>query len=196
MGTAPKHPGPSKSSSSDSAASLLCRVCICSSSSGHVVRYQFIDISIAKGQDGSVEEAVWVGWQPGSAHVERRSSSSSPKLPRRCNSLCHCSTLSYKGRSAPAISDRRMYSLRARGNQDYLLQDILLKRYSIMIDGEQTSPANVIERAVDLHALMVTGSSGYQKCVNYLWRGWLIQDENDPSTFVEYKQKSDTRYWT
>tara|TARA_R110002060_G_scaffold11825_1_gene17001 strand:- start:833 stop:1042 length:210 start_codon:yes stop_codon:yes gene_type:complete len=27
------------------------------------VRYQFIDISIAKGQDGSVEEAVWVGWQ-------------------------------------------------------------------------------------------------------------------------------------
>ncbi|KAG4418479.1 hypothetical protein IFR04_008373 [Cadophora malorum] len=81
-------------------------------------------------------------------------------------------------------------------NQEYLLQDILLKRYSIMIDGEQTSPANVIERAVDLHALMVTGSSGYQKCVNYLWRGWLIQDENDPSTFVEYKQKSDTRYWT
>ncbi|KAG4431014.1 hypothetical protein IFR05_013504 [Cadophora sp. M221] len=81
-------------------------------------------------------------------------------------------------------------------NQEYLLQDILLKRYSIMIDGEQTSPANVIERAVDLHALRVTGSSGYQKCVNYLWRGWLVQDENDPSRFIEYKQKSDTRYWT
>lgn len=73
---------------------------------------------------------------------------------------------------------------------------MLLKRYSVMIDGEQTQPANVIERAVDLHALRVTGSSGYQKCVNYLWRGWLIQDENDPSRFVEYKQKDDTRYWT
>jgi hypothetical protein len=74
-------------------------------------------------------------------------------------------------------------------NQEYLLQDILLRRYSIMIDGHHTAPANVIERAVDLHALRVTGSSGYQKCVNYLWRGWLVQDENDPSTFVEYKKK-------
>ncbi|TVY39807.1 Calcium channel [Lachnellula occidentalis] len=81
-------------------------------------------------------------------------------------------------------------------NQDYLLQDILLKRYSILIDGEQTAPANVIERAVDLHALRVTGSSGYQKCVNYLWRGWLVQDENDPSMFIDFKKKSNTNYWT
>ncbi|KAG0646364.1 vacuolar conductance [Hyphodiscus hymeniophilus] len=81
-------------------------------------------------------------------------------------------------------------------DQDYLLQDILLKRYSIVVDDEQTAPANVIERAVDLHALRVTGSSGYQKCVNYLWRGWLIQDENDPSSFVDYKKKANTRYWT
>jgi hypothetical protein len=80
-------------------------------------------------------------------------------------------------------------------DQDYLLQDVLLKRYSIMIDGQQTQPANVIERSVDLHALRVTGSSGYQKCINYLWRGWLVQDENDPSTFVDYKRKDNTRYW-
>ncbi|CAG8984043.1 hypothetical protein HYALB_00002984 [Hymenoscyphus albidus] len=79
---------------------------------------------------------------------------------------------------------------------DYLLQDILLKRYSIIVDGEQTHPTNVIERAVDLHALRVTGSSGYQKCVNYLWRGWLVQDENDPSRFVDYKKKDNTNYWT
>ncbi|CAD6448860.1 660a63a6-d13c-4c92-91e6-e3bcce949eee [Sclerotinia trifoliorum] len=81
-------------------------------------------------------------------------------------------------------------------NQEYLLQNVLLKRYSILVDGEQTTPANVIERAVDLHALRVTGSSGYQKCVNYLWRGWLVQDENDPSQFVDYKQKDNTHYWT
>lgn len=65
-----------------------------------------------------------------------------------------------------------------------------------MVDGEQTAPANVIERAVDLHALRVTGSSGYQKCVNYLWRGWLVQDENDPSTFIEYNKKDVVSYWT
>ncbi|KAL3427210.1 potassium ion channel [Phlyctema vagabunda] len=80
-------------------------------------------------------------------------------------------------------------------DMEYLLQDVLLKRYSVMIDGEETTPANVIERAVDLHALLVTGSSGYQKCVNYLWRGWLVQDENDPSRFVDYKQKDNTSFW-
>jgi hypothetical protein len=80
-------------------------------------------------------------------------------------------------------------------DQNCLLQDILLKRYSIMVDEEQTMPANVIERAVDLHALRVTGSAGYQKCVNYLWRGWMVQDENDPSTFVDYKKKDNADYW-
>jgi hypothetical protein len=91
-------------------------------------------------------------------------------------------------------SDTR--SIESEEDQDYLLQDILLKRYSIVVDDEQTAPANVIERAVDLHALRVTGSSGYQKCVNFLWRGWLVQDENDPSSFVDYKKKANTRYWT
>ncbi len=62
-------------------------------------------------------------------------------------------------------------------DQDYLLQELLLKRYSILINGEETEPANAIERAVDLHALRVIGSSGYQKCVTYLWRGWLVQDD-------------------
>ncbi|RKF62230.1 Calcium channel YVC1 [Erysiphe neolycopersici] len=79
-------------------------------------------------------------------------------------------------------------------DQEYLLKDVLLKRYSVLIDGKQTVPANVIERAVDLHALRVTGSSGYQKCVNYLWRGWLVQDERDPSEFVSYKKMANTSY--
>lgn len=42
----------------------------------------------------------------------------------------------------------------------FLLRDVLLKRYSILVDGEETAPANVIERACDLHALKVIGSSG------------------------------------
>ena len=88
-----------------------------------------------------------------------------------------------------------MVRIEGEDNQEYLLQELLLKRYSIIVDGEQTAPANVIERAVDLHALRVTGSSGYQKCVNYLWRGWLVQDENDPSNFVDYKKKDNTSYW-
>lgn len=72
---------------------------------------------------------------------------------------------------------------------------MLLKRYSVVVDDEQTQPANVIERAVDLHAIHVTGSSGYQKCVEYLWKGRLIQDEEDASTFTEYKKMDRPYYW-
>ena len=80
-------------------------------------------------------------------------------------------------------------------SQKHLLQDILLKRYSILIGGEPTEPANAIERAVDLHALRVIGSSGYQKCITYLWRGWLIQDDQYPSNFIHWEKKAVTNYW-
>ena len=71
---------------------------------------------------------------------------------------------------------------------------MLLKRYSIIVDGQPTPPTNVVEKAVDLHALRIIGSSGYQKCINFLWRGWLVQDENDPATFVDYKDKDNTSF--
>jgi hypothetical protein len=77
---------------------------------------------------------------------------------------------------------------------DFLLHAVLLRRYSILIDGKPTLPANVIEKAVDLHAVDVIGSSGYQKCISYLWKGWLIQDENDPSVFVDYKDKDNRNF--
>ncbi|KAH6631401.1 hypothetical protein F5144DRAFT_547516 [Chaetomium tenue] len=79
-------------------------------------------------------------------------------------------------------------------DSEYLLHSVLLKRYSILVDGHATHPVNVIEKAVDLHALRVIGSSGYQKCINFLWRGWLVQDENDPATFVDYKDRDNTSY--
>ncbi|KAK4544566.1 hypothetical protein LTR36_004138 [Oleoguttula mirabilis] len=77
----------------------------------------------------------------------------------------------------------------------YLMQEVMLKRYSIVVDGQDTKPANAIEKAVDLHAVRVIGSSGYQKCISHLWRGWLVQDDDDPSRFVDYKLKTDTNYW-
>jgi hypothetical protein len=77
----------------------------------------------------------------------------------------------------------------------YLLHSVLLKRYSTVVDGEATPAANVVERAVDLHALTVIGSSGYQKCIGYLWRGWLVQDEDDPASFVDYKERDNPALW-
>ncbi|KAM0257870.1 hypothetical protein ACHAQJ_004174 [Trichoderma viride] len=76
----------------------------------------------------------------------------------------------------------------------YLLHSVLLRRYSYMANGVPTPPVNVIEKAVDLHAVRVIGTSGYQKCINYLWRGWLVQDENDPSVFVDYNDKDNPRF--
>ena len=80
-------------------------------------------------------------------------------------------------------------------DQKFLLEEMLLKRYSVIKDDKETEPANVIERAVDLHALRVIGSSGYQKCVKYLWKGWIQQDDKDAANFVPYKDKANTNYW-
>ncbi|KAL1795563.1 hypothetical protein ACET3X_005787 [Alternaria dauci] len=85
--------------------------------------------------------------------------------------------------------------IEAEEDTSYLFEEVLLKRYSTLIDGEPTTPANVIEKAVDLHAVTVIGSSGYQKCINYLWRGWVVQDDQDPSRFVPYENKTNTSYW-
>ncbi|KAI5861501.1 hypothetical protein GGS23DRAFT_136897 [Durotheca rogersii] len=84
--------------------------------------------------------------------------------------------------------------IEAEEDMGYLLHSVLLKRYSIIIDGEATHPVNVIEKAVDLHALLVIGSSGYQKCISYLWKGWLVQDEDDPSNFVDYRDRDNTSF--
>ncbi|EAW09944.1 putative potassium ion channel Yvc1 [Aspergillus clavatus NRRL 1] len=84
--------------------------------------------------------------------------------------------------------------IESEDDHEFLLQEALLKRYSIFSEGEPTTPANVIERAVDLHALTVIGSSGYQKCIKYLWRGWFCQEEGNPTNFVPYHQKDNTDF--
>ncbi len=85
--------------------------------------------------------------------------------------------------------------IEAEENLTHLMQNVLLKRYGIILDGKQTPVSNVIEKAVDLHAVRVIGSSGYQKTISYLWRGWLVQDDEDATTFVEYKDKANPSYW-
>ncbi|KAF2664110.1 receptor-activated Ca2+-permeable cation channel [Microthyrium microscopicum] len=85
--------------------------------------------------------------------------------------------------------------IEAEEDLDYLMEEVLLKRYSIIIDMEETAPANAVEKAVDLHALRVIGSSGYQKCISYLYRGWIMQDPDDPARFIQYKARSNTSYW-
>jgi hypothetical protein len=72
---------------------------------------------------------------------------------------------------------------------------VLLKRFSILKNGKESTPANVIEKAVDLHATMVIGSSGYQKCIQYLWKGWVAQDLDNPMQFTSYKHIANKNFW-
>ncbi|KAL7274333.1 Calcium channel yvc1 [Rhizina undulata] len=80
-------------------------------------------------------------------------------------------------------------------DQDFLFQEVLLKRYSILRNGEESIPANVVERAVDLHALRVIGSSGFQKCISYIWKGWIAQDLEDPTQFTPYSHIANKSFW-
>jgi hypothetical protein len=114
----------------------------------------------------------------------------------------------FKHEAVTELWDADLHSLRAvacgviakaliegEDDNDYLLHSVLLRRYSVLANGEETPPTNVIEKAVDLHEVRVIGSSGYQKCISYLWRGWLVQDEDDPSVFVDYKDKGNPNFF-
>lgn len=75
------------------------------------------------------------------------------------------------------------------------MEQVLLKRFAILVDGEESQLANVIERSVDIASLVVIGSSAYQKAIRFLFVGWYVQDDTDSSRFVQYKDKINTSYW-
>lgn len=78
---------------------------------------------------------------------------------------------------------------------EYLMREVLSKRYSILIDGEPSSTANAMETAVDLQAVKVIGSSGFQRTINWVWNGWLLPSHGDPDQFIEYSKKTVQNYW-
>ncbi|CCX05149.1 hypothetical protein FPQ18DRAFT_402306 [Pyronema domesticum] len=114
----------------------------------------------------------------------------------------------FKRQSVLELYDADLNNLRAEACQviaktiiesyedhDYLFQEVLLKRFSILKNGKESPPSNVIEKAVDLHATRIIGSSGFQKCIQYLWKGWVAQDVNDPMQFVSYKEMANKSWW-
>ncbi|KAA8910563.1 hypothetical protein FN846DRAFT_939075 [Sphaerosporella brunnea] len=80
-------------------------------------------------------------------------------------------------------------------DHDYLFQEVLLKRFSVLKNGKESMPTNSVEKAVDLHATRVISSSGYQKCIQYLWKGWVAQDLSDPMQFTSYRHIANKSFW-
>jgi hypothetical protein len=47
-------------------------------------------------------------------------------------------------------------------------------RYSIVVNGEKTTPTSAVELAVDLHAVRVIATHNFQRCLNAIWRGYFL----------------------
>lgn len=106
------------------------------------------------------------------------------------------------------LADNELYSLRAVAAQrlavliiddvaaatnaasvddKYLFLGLLCHRYSIRINNEDSESISALELAVDMHSTIVIGSAGYQRCIKWLWRGWIVQSALDPHLYVLYE---------
>lgn len=98
------------------------------------------------------------------------------------------------------LYDNELYLLRAKVAQqiakviieneeddEYLFLGMLCHRYTVSLCEEDSLPASALEMAVDMHSTIVIGSSGYQRCIKWLWKGWIIQSSTDPHSYVLYK---------
>ncbi|KAK9453130.1 hypothetical protein V1511DRAFT_505722 [Dipodascopsis uninucleata] len=82
-------------------------------------------------------------------------------------------------------------------DQEYLFENMLCRRYQIeMSGGVVTDPRNALELAVDLGALTVIGSSGYQKCITWMWHGWIVQSDTNPLEYIPYRSVAVPKFWT
>ncbi|RLV93024.1 Calcium channel YVC1 [Spathaspora sp. JA1] len=106
----------------------------------------------------------------------------------------------YWQQSEQELTDNELYSLRATAAQKlaaiiiesetydkYMFLGMLCHRYSICINGVDATPVSALELAVDMHSTIVIGSSGYQRCIKWLWRGWIMQSNVDPHSYLLYK---------
>ena len=66
----------------------------------------------------------------------------------------------------------------------YTFMQLLLRRYVINENEVDSVPTSALELAMDMHCTIVIGSSGYQRCLKWLWRGWIVQNKYDPETFT------------
>lgn len=105
--------------------------------------------------------------------------------------------------SSTEIHDSELYDLRAstaqvlakliieQENDDkYLFIQMLCRRYVVNLNTVDSEPLNALELAVDMHSTIVIGSAGYQRCMKWLWRGWIVQSAKDPQSYVLYKDIS------
>lgn len=75
----------------------------------------------------------------------------------------------------------------------YLFISMLCHRYSINLNDEDSDPENALELAADTHSMIIS-TSGYQRCIKWLWVGWIVQSRDDPSEYVLFNGKANTSF--
>lgn len=80
-------------------------------------------------------------------------------------------------------------------DEHYLFIEMLCRRYLINVNDQDSAPISALELAVDLHLTIVIGSSGYQQCIKWLWRGWIVQLGLDATKYELYKNISKPGFW-
>lgn len=104
------------------------------------------------------------------------------------------------------LSDSALYSLRAVAAQQlakiiieaekddhFLFIHMLCFRHTICLNDEDSEPQNALELAVDMHSTIVIASAGYQRCMQWMWKGWIVQSVSNPLHYVLYQGIGNTR---
>lgn len=101
--------------------------------------------------------------------------------------------------AAAELHNAEIYNLRASAAQQlckliieqeeqrdaqFLFIQMLCRRYVINENDEDSVAQNALELAMDMHCTTVIGSSGYQRCLKWLWRGWIVQHRQDSKAYV------------
>lgn len=81
-------------------------------------------------------------------------------------------------------------------NLDYMFLNMLLRRYSINENDIDSEAMSALELATDMHCTIVIASGGFQRCLKWLWRGWIVQSRQDPTTFIKDDSVSSLNFFS
>lgn len=116
----------------------------------------------------------------------------------------------YNQLSSVEISNSKLYDVRSitaqqlakiiiakeeKKNLHFLFMQMLLRKYAINENDKDVEPTNAVEMATDLHCTIVIGSNGFQRCLRWLWRGWIVQSRHDPMIFIKEERIASTKFW-
>ncbi|SCV05488.1 LANO_0H08592g1_1 [Lachancea nothofagi CBS 11611] len=111
--------------------------------------------------------------------------------------------------AAAELHNAELYNLRASAAQQmckliieqeegrdaqFLFIQMLCRRYVINENDVDSIAENALELAMDMHCTTVIGSSGYQRCLKWLWRGWITQNRFDSRSYVVCDSISSSKF--